>query len=54
MASNWFRQFSSAEIVKGSFEIAYMIAKAKKPHNTGKALIKPCMLKAANRTLGKT
>lgn len=48
-----FRQSSSAEVVEASFEIAHMIARAKKPHNIGETLIKPCMLKAASLVLGE-
>ena len=42
----------SAEVVEASFEIAYIIAQAKKPHNIVEALIKPCMIKAASLVLG--
>ena len=42
----------SAELVEASFEIAHMIAQAKKPHNIGETLIKPCMIKAASLVLG--
>jgi hypothetical protein len=49
-----FRQSSSSEVVEASFEIAHMIARAKKPHNIGEALIKPCILKAAGLVLGET
>ncbi|XP_039258064.2 protein FAM200C-like [Styela clava] len=48
-----FRQSSSAEVVEASYEIANMIARAKKPHNIGETLIKPCMLKAASLLLGE-
>ena len=47
-----FRQSPSAEVVEASFEIANMIAQAKKPHNIGETLIKPCMIKAASLVLG--
>ena len=53
-SSECFCQSSSAEIVEASFEIADLIAKEKKPHNIGEALIKSCMLKAAGLLLGKT
>ena len=49
-----FCQFSSAEVVEASFEIALMIAQAKKPHNIGETLIKPCMLKATSLVLEET
>ena len=49
-----FSQLSSAELVEASFEIAQMIAQAKKPHNIGETLIKPCMLKASSLVLGKS
>ena len=42
----------SAEVVKTSFEVAHMISQVKKPHNIGKTLIKPCMIKAASLVLG--
>ena len=53
-SSELFRQSSPAEAVEASFEIAQMIAQAKKPHNVGETLIKPCMLKAASLVLGET
>ena len=43
---------SSAEVIEASFEIAYMIAQAKKPYNIVETLIKPCVIKAANLVLG--
>ena len=42
----------SAEVVEASFEIAYIIAQAKKPHNAVETLIKPYMIKAASLVLG--
>ena len=42
----------SAEVVEASFKIAHMIVQAKKPHNIGETLIKPCMIKAASLVLG--
>ena len=45
-------QSPSAEVVEAPFEIANMIAPAKKPHNIGETLIKPCMIKAASLVLG--
>ena len=53
-SSECFRQSSSADVVEASFEIAHMIAQAKKPHNIGETLIKPCMLKAASLVLGES
>ena len=47
-----FYQSPSAEVVETSFKIANMIAQAKKPHNIGETLIKPCMIKAASLVLG--
>ena len=47
-----FCQSPSAEVLEASFEIAHMIAQAKKLHNIGETLIKPCMIKAANLVLG--
>ena len=52
MCSDVFWKYSSAEAVEASFEIAYSIALAKKPHNIEEILIKPCLLKAANLVLG--
>ena len=49
-----FGQSSSAEVVEASYEIAQMIAQAKKPHNIGETLIKPCMLKASSLALGES
>ena len=46
LSADCFCQSSSAEVVEASFEIALMIAQAKKPHNISETLIKPCMLKA--------
>ena len=46
-----FCQSPSAEVVEASFEIANMISQAKKPHNIGETLIKPCMIKAASLVL---
>ena len=42
----------SAGVVEASFEIAYIIAQAKKPHNAVETLIKPYMIKAASLVLG--
>ena len=39
-------------LAEASFEIAYMIAQAKKPHNVVETLIKPCVIKAASLVLG--
>ncbi|CAH1968434.1 unnamed protein product [Acanthoscelides obtectus] len=36
-----------------SFEIAFMIAKQKKPHTIGEELIKPCILKVTQIILGQ-
>ena len=49
-----FSQLSSAELVEASFEIAQMIGQAKKPHNIGETLIKPCLLKASSLVLGES
>ena len=49
-----FGQSSSAEVVEASYEIAQMISQAKKTHNIGETLIKPCMLKASSLVLGET
>ena len=53
LSADSFCQSSSAEVVKVSFEIALIIAQAKKPHN-GETLIKPCMLKATSLVLRET
>ena len=45
-------QSPSAEVVEASFEVARMIAQVKKPHNIGKTLIKPFVIKAASLVLG--
>ena len=49
-----FGQSSSAEVVEASYEIAQMIAQAKKPHNIGETLIKPGMLKASSLVSGES
>ena len=41
-------------MVEVSFEIALMITQAKKPHNIGETLIKPCTLKTTSPVLGET
>ena len=54
LCADSFCQSLSAEVVEASFEIALMIAQAKKPHNFGETLIKPCMLKATSLVLKET
>ena len=54
LSADSFCQSSSAEVVEASFEIALIIAQAKKPHNIGETLIKPCMLKATSLVWGET
>ena len=54
LSADTFCQSSSAEVVEASFEIALMMAQAKKPHNIGEILIKPCMLKVTSLVLGET
>ena len=49
-----FRKSFNADAVLASFEISYMIAKAKKPHNIGETLIKPCLLRTSSLMLGET
>lgn len=44
---------SVSQHLKASFEIAFMIAKQKKPHTIGEELIKPCVLKATQIILGE-
>ena len=46
-----FYQSPSAEVIEASFEIANMIAQAKKPCKIGETMIKPCMIKAASLVL---
>ncbi|XP_045117651.1 protein ZBED8-like [Portunus trituberculatus] len=47
--------FSPTEkpLPRASYEIAYHIAKSKKPHTVGEELIKPCALEMAKIVLGK-
>ena len=53
VSSDAFRKYLSAEALGVSFEIAYLIALAKRPHNNRDTLIKPCVLKAASLGLGE-
>ncbi|XP_068227883.1 protein FAM200C-like [Palaemon carinicauda] len=46
-------QQQSATVLEASYEIAFEIAKQKKPHTIGETLIKPCMMKAVNLILGE-
>ena len=43
----------NSKIVEASYEVALETAKQKKPHAIGESLIKPCVLKMANKVLGK-
>ena len=43
VSNHAFRKYSSAEAVESSFEIAFLIALAKKPHNIKETLIKSCL-----------
>ena len=36
-----------------AYQVAYQIAKSKKPHEIGEELIKPCILEMAKIVLGK-
>ncbi|XP_076359052.1 protein FAM200C-like [Tachypleus tridentatus] len=47
--------FSPTEkpLLRASYEVAYQIAKSKKPHTIGDELIKPCALEMAKIVLGK-
>ena len=47
--------FSPTEkpLLRASYEVAYQIAKSKKPHTIGEELIKPCALEMAKIVLGK-
>ena len=51
LSADSFFQSSSAEVVEAPFEIALIIAQAKKPRNIGETLIKPYMLKATSLVL---
>ncbi|XP_076325135.1 protein FAM200C-like isoform X1 [Tachypleus tridentatus] len=46
-------QQQSAAVMEASYEIAFEIAKQKKPHTIGETLLKPCMMKAVNLILGE-
>ena len=50
-SSEFFRR--NRKILEESCEVAQEIAKQKKSHTTGEALIKPCALKMADKILGK-
>ena len=39
--------------MEASYEIAFEIAKQKKPHTIGETLLKPCMIKAIHLVLGE-
>ncbi|KAF2366532.1 Immunoglobulin-like domain [Trinorchestia longiramus] len=41
------------KLVKASYELSLLIAKAKKPHSVEETLVKPCLLSAANTVLGE-
>ena len=43
----------NSKIVEASYEVALEITKQKKPHTIGESLIKPFVLKMANKVLGK-
>lgn len=44
---------TSEKVMKTSYELSLLIAKAKKPHTIGEKLIKPCLVKATEEILGK-
>nr|XP_039256336.1 zinc finger BED domain-containing protein 5-like [Styela clava] len=48
-----FRQSSSAEVVEASYEIANMIARAKKPHNIGETLNQTMHAKSSQPFVGR-
>ena len=41
------------KVVEASYEISLLIVRAKKPHNIGETLVKPCILSAAKLVLGE-
>ena len=41
------------KVVEASYEISLLIVRAKKPHNVGETLVKPCILSAAKLVLGE-
>ena len=41
------------KVVEASYEISLLIVRAKKPHNMGETLVKPCILSAAKLILGE-
>ncbi|CAM5165497.1 unnamed protein product [Natator depressus] len=43
---------ASAKVVEASYHLSLLITKAKKAHIIGEALVKPCLLKAADIVLG--
>ena len=51
--SDAFRKYLSSEAAEALFETAYLIALAKKPHNTGRTLTKLGLLTAASLVLRK-
>ena len=53
MSSDAFRKYLSDKAVEASFEIAYLIVLAKKPHDIRKTFIKPCMVKATSLGFGE-
>ena len=44
----------SKAIVTASYKVSQQVAKAKKPHNIGETLIKPCLVAYANILLGES
>ena len=48
-----FQQQNEA-LVQASYEIAFEIAKQKKPHTIGETLVKPCLLKSVKILLGES
>ena len=47
-------QTQSSAIVKASYEVAFQVAKTKKPHTIGEDLVKPCLLACTKLVLGES
>ena len=47
-------QTESKSMVHASYAVSLLVAKAKKPHNIGETLIKPCLVSCAGILLGES